>query len=68
METTDTQTLAEREADLADRIRRFRSARRRQLVYTLAAVAFGIGIGFAVAEAIIDPVKVVTSGCGGIRT
>lgn len=61
-------TLEQREADLADRIRRLRRARRMQLIYTLVAVAFGIGIGFALAEALIDPVTVLTSGCGGIRT
>ena len=62
------ETIEDREADLADRICRFRRARRLQLIYTLAAVALGIGIGFALAEALIDPVKVLTSGCEGIRT
>jgi hypothetical protein len=61
------QTLQEREAELDDRIRRLRRARRVQLVYTLAAVALGIGIGFALAETLIDPVTVITS-CDGIRT
>ena len=61
------QTLEEREAALDDRIQRLRRARRVQIIYTLAAGALGVGIGFALAEALIDPVTVVTTGCGGIR-
>jgi predicted NBD/HSP70 family sugar kinase len=61
-------TLEDREAQLADRIRRLRRAQRAQLLHTAIAVALGIAIGFALAEALIDPVTVITSGCDGIRT
>jgi len=62
------ETLEQREARLDDRIRRLRRARRLQLFHTLTAVALGMAIGFALAEALIDPVTVLTSGCDGIRT
>jgi len=59
-------TLEEDRAELERRLARIRRAWRMQLLYTVAALALGAGIGFAIAEAVIDPIVVVTN-CGGIR-
>lgn len=52
--------------ELDRQIRLLRRSRRLNNVWLLALFAVGVGVGFAIAEALIDPVTVITS-CDGIR-
>jgi hypothetical protein len=56
----------EKLAELDRQIRLLQRSRRFNNLWLLAIFAIGVGVGFAVAEAFIDPVTVITS-CGGIR-
>jgi hypothetical protein len=61
MEDIDT-----RSAELDARLAKVRRAQRMHRVYMLIVFALGIAAGFALAEAIIDPIVVITD-CGGVR-
>ena len=57
----------DRQDELDKRLAQVRRAQRVHRFYIWVVFVLGIGVGYAVAEAIIDPIVVITN-CDGIRT
>lgn len=55
-----------RSAELDARLAKVRQAQRMHRLYLLIVFAMGLAAGYALAEALIDPIVVITD-CGGIR-
>ena len=53
--------------ELETRLAKLRRAQRVHRFYLWVVFVLGVSVGYAVAEAIIDPIVVITS-CDGIRT
>ena len=59
-------TQQQKLVELDRQIRRLKRMQAFNYLWLAALFAVGVGVGFAVAEAIIDPVTVITH-CGGIE-